>query len=199
MSRASTKGPSRGLTTRMTVALSTSLVLVSGLLIALIINFTSSPTVVTKYPMATFVPSTTLRIGSKLPPTPTLHDLAGTGSAGLAVIAAHRPMVINFFASYCTACAEEMRNFAQVSSAEHTVAFVGIDTTDPNVAKARSLITGAGITYPVLLDNSASVMMNSFGISNLPTTFFVSASGRVVEEVLGLESVGELRANLAKI
>jgi len=189
----------RGLTTPTMVVLMTSLVIVSGLLIAMIITFVSSPKVVTKYPMATFVPSSTLRVGSLLPNTPTLHDLVGSGSSNLVTIAAHRPMVINFFASYCTACAEEMRTFAQVSNAQHKVQFIGIDTTEPNVAKARSLVTGAKIAYPVLLDNGAAVMLNTFGVANLPTTFFVSGSGRIIKEVLGLESPGELRANLSKI
>jgi len=189
----------RGLTSRAMVALMTSLVIVSGLLVAMIINLVSSPKVVTKYPMATFVPSSTLRVGSLLPSTPALPYLVGSGSSTLVAIAAHRPMVINFFASYCTACAEEMRTFAQVSSAQHAVKFIGIDTTEPNVAKARSLVTGAKIAYPVLLDNGAAVMLNTFGVSNLPTTFFVSGSGQIIEEVLGSESPGELRANLSKI
>ena len=199
MSTAPSTRHARGLTTRMTVALTTSLVLVSALLVALIINLTSQPKPVTKYPMATFVPSLTLEVGSMLPSTPSLHDLIGTSSNTLATIARHRPMVINFFASYCTACAQEMQTFAQVSSAQHAVQFIGIDTTEPNVAKARSLVTGARITYPVLLDNSASVMMNTFGISNLPTTFFISASGKIIKEVLGLESTAQLRSNLAKM
>lgn len=183
----------------MMVALTTSLVIVSGILVAMIINFVSSPKVVTKYPMATFVPSSTLEVGSKVPMTPTLHDLVGSGSGSLLSIAGHHPVVINFFASYCTACAAEMRTFAQVASSQRSVQFIGIDTTEPNVSKARSLVAGAGIAYPVLLDNGASVMMNTFGISNLPTTFFVSKTGRIISEVLGLESPAELRANLKKI
>ena len=183
----------------MAVALTASLVIISGLLVAMIINFTSSPKTVTKYPMATFVASSTLQVGSLMPNTPALRELIGAGSVSLGKVAQHRPMVINFFASYCTACAQEMRTFAQVSSAQHGVQFVGIDTNEPDLAKARSLVSGAKIAYPVLVDNADAVMLNDFGISNLPTTFFVSSSGRIIEEVLGLESSAQLRANLAKL
>ncbi len=199
MDRTPTARRTRGLTTRMAIALTASLVVVSGFLVAMIINLTSSPKTVTRYPMATFVASSTLQVGSSLPNTPALRELIGSGSESLAAISRHRPMVINFFASYCTACAEEMRTFAQVSSADRAVQFVGIDTSEPDPAKARSLVLGAKITYPVLVDNSASVMLNDFGISNLPTTFFVSAAGRVTEEVLGLETPAQLRAHLAKL
>ncbi len=199
MSEDRTASRARGLTSRMMVALTASLIIISGLLVAMIINLTSTPKAVTKYPITTFVASSTLQVGASIPNTPALRRLIGAGSESLGAAARHRPMVINFFASYCTACAQEMRTFAQVSSADRKVQFVGIDTNEPDLAKARSLVTGAKIAYPVLVDNAESVMLNSFGISNLPTTFFIAASGRIVEEVLGVESPTQLRANLARL
>lgn len=189
----------RGITTKVTVILVTLLLVVSGFLIAFIVKINSAPQQPTTYPMATFLPSSTLHVGQSIPMTPSLHDLIGPGSASLTGIAGHHPLVINFFASYCTACAQEMRTFATVAASEHRVVFVGIDTSDPNVPKARSLIASAGVAYPVLEDNAKSIMLNTFGIANLPTTFFVNASGTIVAEVLGLETAPQLRAHLAKI
>lgn len=189
----------RAITTRVTIILVSLLLVVSGLLIAFIVNIMSAPKTPTTFPMTTFVPSSTLTVGAKLPNTPTLHDLIGPGSSSVAAIAGHRPVVINFFASYCTACAQEMKTFATVARAQHAAVFIGIDTSDPSLAKARSLVTNAGVTYPVLEDNASSVMLNTFGIANLPTTFFVNASGKITEEVLGLETAAQLRAHLSHL
>jgi thiol-disulfide isomerase/thioredoxin len=175
------------------------LVAVTAFLIAIVVNIYSRPKLPTTFPTTTIVASATLRVGSQLPNTPVLHELIGNSSSSIAAIAGHHPIVINFFASYCTACAQEMKTFAQVARSQNSVVFIGIDTTEPSPAKARSIVTTAGIGYPVLLDNAAAVMTNTFGLANLPTTFFINASGKITSEVLGLETSSDLRAHLAKI
>lgn len=176
-----------------------SLLAVTALLIAMIVNIYTRPKQPTTFPTTTIVASATLKVGSQLPSTPVLHELVGNASTSIAALAGHHPIVINFFASYCTACEQEMKTFAQIARSQHTAVFIGVDTTDPFPGKARSIVTTAGVGYPVLMDNAASVMMNTFGFAALPTTFFVNASGKITEEVLGLETPSQLRAHLAAI
>jgi len=137
--------------------------------------------------------STTLSVGDRLPTTGSLPELFGSSSSSLGSIRGHHSMVINFFGSYCTACAQEMDNFATVSNSQHSVIFVGVDADEPSLPNARSLVTKAKITYPILVDKNGDVITSPYGVASLPATFFVSASGTIKAEVLGLESVAELR------
>lgn len=89
-----------------------------------------------------------------------------------------------------------MRTFATTSRRSPGVSFVGVDTNDPSPQKALLLLRRAGAHYPVLVDSSGLAFAHAFGIANLPTTFFVSASGHVVREVLGTENESELTRNL---
>ena len=104
--------------------------------------------------------------------------------------------MINFFASFCTACEAEMHTFATISKKALGVAFLGIDTNDPNLSKSLSILHHASARYPVLVDSAALNYAQAFGVANLPTTFLLNREGRVVREVLGLESPTELRKDL---
>ncbi len=62
------------------------------------------------------------------------------------------------------------------------VSFVGLDTQDERgagLAFARRM----GVTYPLATDNAQ--VYASYGVSGLPTTFFVSAGGTLVGRQLG--------------
>lgn len=141
--------------------------------------------------------SATLRLGDRLPTSPRLPELVGRSVTSIGILSAHRPTVINFFASFCTACAAEMRTFGSVAHSDPGVSFIGVDTNEPNVGSARSMVEHSGVDYPVLKDNAALTLANSYGIANLPTTFFVNAKGKITAEFLGSESASQLRSDIA--
>lgn len=103
-----------------------------------------------------------------------------------------KPTVVNFFASWCPDCRQELGAFGAVSTLDkNTVNFVGVDVNDTNGTLARRLLTTAGITYPVGVDASGTIARD-FEITNLPVTYFLNARGRVLGETFGAQSRSSL-------
>jgi len=128
-----------------------------------------------------------------------LPRLGASGKVSLASLHG-RPVVVNFFASWCAACAAELDAFATVAKQHASkVVFLGVDTNDADHHAAISLLAHAGARYPVVVDTSSLTMTTAYGIANLPVTFFLDARHRVVREVLGAQSAAQLRANVARL
>lgn len=114
-------------------------------------------------------------------------------------LAAHTPVVLNFFASWCHGCREELDAFAAESKAAGgKVDFVGVDTGETSQAAARRLLAAAGASYPVGVD-AHSTVTDSYRILALPTTVFIGRSGKVVGEVFGPQSRHDLARWLRKL
>lgn len=100
----------------------------------------------------------------------------------------HRPVVLNFFASWCTPCREETPLLASTARAEaakgSVIQFVGVDGADPP-QDAIAFIQQSGIAYPVGQDSTFRVTQGLYGLSGEPNTFFIDASGIVVGHTIG--------------
>lgn len=128
----------------------------------------------------------------KLAPGFSLPRLGGGAAVTLSAYRGH-PVVLNFFASWCTNCRAELKAFGVVSDASvGKVAFVGIDTNDSQPAKASALLKAAGDHYAVGVDPNASVANGKYLVQALPSTVFISASGRIVGQVFGTQTVASL-------
>lgn len=105
-----------------------------------------------------------------------------------------KPVVLNFFASWCTDCRAELKAFGTVSSqARSKVSFVGIDTNDTaSVRSIQALLASEGDHYPVGQDPNVAVA-SKYLVSGLPTTFFINADGRVVGQAFGAQTVKSLQ------
>lgn len=122
-----------------------------------------------------------------------LPRLGGGRPVSLAGEASH-PVVLNFFASWCSDCRAELSSFATVSSnAPSGVRFLGIDTNDHSPKKAEALLRAAGDNYPVGVDPNAAVANGRYLIQALPVTIFISSSQHIVGEAFGTQSVRSLR------
>lgn len=127
----------------------------------------------------------------KVMPAFDLPSLRGAGSVSSSSLGG-RPVVVNFFASWCPDCSRELSAFASVSAAAgRKVAFVGIDTNDTAPKEALRLLRKAGDHYPVGVDAKATIA-SDYQVEGLPTTFFVNSSGHIVGEVFGAQSKATL-------
>jgi thiol-disulfide isomerase/thioredoxin len=92
--------------------------------------------------------------------------------------------VVNFFASWCTACDFELPGFAEVSAKlKGEVAFVGVDsleTGDPNYMPVRHHITWWPLARDVGGANGSGLHDALGGGSSMPVTVFYDADGRLL-------------------
>jgi cytochrome c biogenesis protein CcmG/thiol:disulfide interchange protein DsbE len=95
-----------------------------------------------------------------------------------------RPLVVNFWASWCVPCRTEMPLLEKAFRSERgKVAFLGIDTNDTPGA-ARAFLAKVHVTYPVASDPTGSVAA-TYGLFGLPTTIFISSTGKVIGRHIG--------------
>jgi cytochrome c biogenesis protein CcmG/thiol:disulfide interchange protein DsbE len=108
------------------------------------------------------------------------------------------PTVVNFFASWCAPCRAELPAFEAVSQqVAGSVAFVGINTTEPDVVAARQLLDDTGVTYQVLFGDDGTVY-EDVGALALPTTAFVDADGTIVEVHSGALNQTDLESKISE-
>lgn len=109
-----------------------------------------------------------------------------------------RPVVLNFFATWCSACQAEAAGLgAEARTLAGKAELVGIDV-DGNATQAAGFVRHYGIGYPIGIDASGSVAA-AYGVTDLPTTVFVSASGREVGRHIGSISPSELAAEVDQL
>jgi thiol-disulfide isomerase/thioredoxin len=94
-----------------------------------------------------------------------------------------RPLVLNFWASWCTPCRSEMPALESAHKRLGSrVGFVGVDTQDSR-GSARPFLSATGVTYPVVVDTDQE--WARYGVFGLPTTFFISPTGRLLGRQVG--------------
>lgn len=98
-----------------------------------------------------------------------------------------KPIVLNFWASWCGPCKAEMPEFQQVyEEMGDEVQFMMINCTGgrETLEKAKEFIDDSGYTFPVYYDTKvyASVI---YGASSIPLTFFIDSDGYLAGYVPG--------------
>ena len=101
------------------------------------------------------------------------------------------PVVLNFFASYCTPCITEMPDLESVhQQLGSKVTFLGLAVTDRK-DDAQELVKRTGVTYRTAQDKDGSVLSTLEG-TVLPTTVLIGADGEVVASHPGELTASEL-------
>ena len=90
-----------------------------------------------------------------------------------------KPVVLNFFASWCVPCKGEAPVLESAwRKYGSQVVFLGIDYHDVT-SDARTFLSHHGVTYPTVQDGSGAVA-DRYGVSAVPETYFVDRRGRLV-------------------
>lgn len=114
-----------------------------------------------------------------------LECLGGGGSVRLTALAGHRPMVINFWASWCGPCRAEAPHLLAVQQhLRGKVDFLGIDSSDPRPEGAIEFAREAGWPWPQVSDPESQAR-TALSAPGLPHTVLVDAQGRVVAQHIG--------------
>lgn len=108
-----------------------------------------------------------------------LHDLSGR-TVRLSDFRGRR-VVLNFWASWCPPCKEEMPDFDRVFQ-EHRddLVFLGVNMQESVDAVQRFLREEVQVTYPIVLDSDGSIT-RGYNVRVYPTTYFLDEQGRFVK------------------
>ena len=121
-----------------------------------------------------------------------LAQLGRPGSRVALASYAGKPVIINFFASWCSPCQRETPLLAKFYLSMHgRVRVLGIDSNDQTAAALR-FVQKTGVRYPVGVDPFPSATTTSYGVLALPQTFFLNARHQIVLHVLGALTTRDL-------
>ena len=99
-----------------------------------------------------------------------------------------KPIVLNFWASWCGPCQMEMPDFHEkYLDIGEDIHFLMINMTDGSretVESASGFIAEKGYTFPVFYDTESNAAM-TYSVYSLPTTFFIDDDGYIIARAVG--------------
>lgn len=148
-------------------------------------------------PNATAAPTATPRPAA---PDFTVYDVEGN-AVSLSSMQG-KPVVVNFWASWCGPCKSEMPDF-QKAYEQHgeAVHFMIVNMTDgmqETQEKAKAYVDKQGFTFPVYYDMDMDAAM-TYGVNTIPATYFVAADGSLIARANGAISLATLEKGLSMI
>jgi cytochrome c biogenesis protein CcmG, thiol:disulfide interchange protein DsbE len=141
--------------------------------------------------------------GTGTPPPPSYPAAAGftlpaLGQDGQQVSLSQyrgKPVIVNFWASWCEPCQKETPLLASWYKQQHGhVVLLGLDEND-TTANALKFARAKGVSYPIGFDPQVNVAL-AYNVDGLPQTFFLNAQHRIVDHVLGAVTAAQLAQGL---
>jgi thiol-disulfide isomerase/thioredoxin len=130
-------------------------------------------------------------------PAFTLTELGDPGQRVALSQYKDKPVIVNFWASWCPPCQQETPLLARWYKAQHgRVNLVGLDEND-TTANALKFARAKGVSYPLGVDpGPALVTASAYGVIALPQTFFLNAQHRIVDRIYGAVTQADLAAGV---
>ena len=153
-------------------ALIAGALLIVPLLVVLALGFGRDPHVMDKPLVGKPAPAFAL---------PTLED----GSEVALASYAGKPLILNFWATWCVPCAQEHPNLVEAARRWGSdVQFVGIVYQDKNEAVEAWLARHGGKAFPTLIDVNAKAAI-AYGVYGVPETYFIGPDGIIRDKHVG--------------
>ena len=113
-----------------------------------------------------------------------------------------KPVILNFWASWCGPCKMEMPDFHEkYLELGNEIHFLMINMTDGSretVDSASKFIAEQEYTFPVFYDTESDASA-AYGVYSLPTTFFIDAEGHAIAQATGAINMDTLEKGITMI
>lgn len=113
-----------------------------------------------------------------------------------------KPIVVNFWASWCGPCRSELPHFDKLAGElVGKVEFMMVDLTDgegDTMEGVKEFVSENGYTFPVYYDTDGSAA-DTYGVYSIPMTLFIDRNGSLVDSHIGAMTESMLRSYIDRI
>ena len=93
-------------------------------------------------------------------------------------------VILNFWATWCYPCRQEMPDLAKIHQENQDIVVVGVNYLE-NAESARDFVQELDLPFPIIVDEKG-FLSGDLHVKALPTTFFINSEGHLVTQHIGV-------------